>query len=324
MFDGAPRLRMNDAAIGTGLAFLIGELEKRDQKLYEPLTSVTWQRDIVAKTGGGWVEYTSNLFSDYSTTGSQAGGFIGAETNDIPVMQANITKDNWKVFTWSNILRVPFVSQQLMQHVGRSLDDILDKGIKLNYNKDIDYLVYNGFTELDAPGLLNNPNIISELAPAGGAGGTTWATKTADEILSDVNQIVNETWEASEYDLTGMANHILIDPANYSLIVGRKVSEAGNISILEYLLNNNIANNQGIDLVIVPCRWCYQAGTSGTNRMMAYVNDEDRVNFDLPVPLGRVLTQPSVTDMAYMTAFAAQIGQVKFLYSQCARYMDAI
>jgi hypothetical protein len=324
MFDGAPALHMNDSAIGTGLAFLIGELEKRDQKLYEPLTSVTWQRDIVAKTGGGWVSFTSNMFTDYATTGSQTSGFVGSETNDIPIMQANITKDNWKVFTWSNILRVPFVAQQLMQHVGRSLDDILDKGIKLNYNKDIDYLVYNGFLELDAPGLINNPNIIADVADAGASGFTEWKQKTPDEILDDVNRIITETWEASEYDLTGMANHILIDPANYALIVGRKVSEAGNISILEYLLNNNIANNQGVDLVIVPCRWCNEAGVSGTQRMFAYVNDEDRVNFDLPVPLGRVLTQPSVTDMAYMTAFAAQMGQVKFLYNQCARYMDSI
>ncbi|MNW11093.1 hypothetical protein D3C71_2084560 [compost metagenome] len=58
--------------------------------------------------------------------------------------------------------------------------------------------------------------------------------------------------------------------------------------------------------------------------MLAYVNDEDRVNFDLPVPLSRVMTQPNVTEMAYLTAYAAQLGQVKFLYLQCARYMDGI
>ena len=60
VFDNAPVVRMSDSAIASGLAFLNGELEKRDPKLYEPLTSVTWMRDIVADTGGGWSEYTSN------------------------------------------------------------------------------------------------------------------------------------------------------------------------------------------------------------------------------------------------------------------------
>ena len=89
MFDNAPIQRMSDAAIASGLAFLNGELEKRDPKLYEPLTSVTWQRDIVADTGAGWGEYTSNYFVDYATSGNGTSGIIGSDTNDIPVMQAD-------------------------------------------------------------------------------------------------------------------------------------------------------------------------------------------------------------------------------------------
>ena len=58
--------------------------------------------------------------------------------------------------------------------------------------------------------------------------------------------------------------------------------------------------------------------------MVAYVNDEDKVNFDLTVPLSRIMTQPVVTSMSYETAYAAQIGQVKFLYFQPPRYSDGI
>ena len=54
--------RVLDAAgISTGMAFLEGELEKRDPKIREPLTSVTWPRDIVAESGGGWVDFTSTM-----------------------------------------------------------------------------------------------------------------------------------------------------------------------------------------------------------------------------------------------------------------------
>ncbi|WP_197058186.1 MULTISPECIES: DUF2184 domain-containing protein [Brevibacillus] len=323
--DGlGPSMMMNDAAISSGMAFLVGELEKRDPRLLEPLNSVTWMRDIVAKTGGGWVEFTSNQFINYATTGGNENGIIGGETNDIPVMQADATKDVYKVFTFANILKVPFVDQQKLQGIGRSLDDILDKGIRLNYNKSIDNIVYTGVPRAGVYGLVNHPDITARSVSVGAAGQTKWSSKTPDEILADVNTIITETWAASEYDLTGMANHILIPPQQYAYLVGTKVSEAGNISILQFLLDNNIGKNQGVDLVIAPSRWCAGAGTGGTDRMVAYVNDEDRVNFDLTVPLSRVMTQPQVTEMAYLTAYAAQIGQVKFLYTQCARYGDGI
>lgn len=326
VFDNAPVVRMSDSAIASGLAFLNGELEKRDPKLYEPLTSVTWMRDIVADTGGGWSEYTSNYFVDYATTGSGTSGIVGGQTNDIPMMQANITKDNYKVFSWANILRVPFVDNELLKTVGRSLDDILDKGIKLNWNKDLDTMTYEGYDSLDIHGLVNHPLVENEMAQVGAKGATEWKKKTPDEILEDINSVVVETWEDSEYDLTGMANHILIDPSNYAYIVTRKVSEAGNISILQYILENNIAKNQGRDLMIYPCRWCTGAGAgaSDKNRMVAYVNEKEKVRIDIPVMLGRVMTQPDVQQMAYLTAYAGQIGQVKIMYYETIRYKDGI
>jgi hypothetical protein len=58
--------------------------------------------------------------------------------------------------------------------------------------------------------------------------------------------------------------------------------------------------------------------------MMVYVNDQDKLYFDLPVPLTRAMTQPSALQFAYITIYAAQMGQVKFLYTQPARYVDGI
>lgn len=323
VFDRAPIVRMNDAAIASGLAFLNGELEKRDPKLYEPLTSVTWQRDIVADTGAGWSEYTANYFVDYATTGQGTSGIIGSDTNDIPMMQANLSKDNFRVFTWANILKVPFVGQQLLNQVGRSLDDILDKGIKLGWNKDLDTMTYQGYSELGVYGLVNNASITASTAATGAGGTTTWVSKTPDEILDDINTCLNYTWAQSEYDLSGMANHVLVPPSAF-IYLQRKVSNAGNVSIMQYIMENNVATAQGRQIVIVPCRWCEGAGVGSTNRMVAYVNDKDRVKIDIPVMLNRVMTQPDVQQMAYLTAYAGQIGQVKFLYTQCARYMDGI
>ena len=313
------------AGTASGQAFLLAELEKQDPRLLEPLTSLTAPRDITMKPGGGWVSLTSNVFVDYATTGNDEDAIIGAETTNIPISQANLSKDVFKVFTFAEILRAPLFDDLKLQQIARSLNQILDDGLRLNFSKILDRNVYVGISKTGTFGLVNNPNVAAGYV-ANNAAGTSrlWAKKTPIEIMNDVNQLITATWANSEYDLSGMADHVLIDPANYAYIANTPVTLAGTQSILEYLLKNNIAVNQGRTLGIYPCRWCIGAGTGPTNRMVAYVNQENRVNMDLPVALSRVMTSPVVQSASYETLYAAQISQVKFLYYQCAEYADGI
>lgn len=317
--------RVLDAAgISTGMAFLEGELEKRDPKIREPLTSVTWPRDIVAESGGGWVDFTSTMNVDYATSGGNDNSLVGGATDVISLVQANINKDVYKVFTWAQGMKIPFVDSQKFQTIGRSIDSILDRGVRLNYNKSVDQLVYRGFTSVGFTGLVNDVNIVRSTAPNGAAGSPLWQNKTVDEILWDVNKTLTEAWAASEYDESAIPNHLLLPPDKYAYIVSTRIGTSGDENILDYLLRNNLATNRGGNLYIAPCRWCSGAGTGSTDRMVAYVNDRDKVYFDLPVPLTRAMTQPVALQFAYITIYAAQMGQVKWLYYQPARYMDGI
>lgn len=317
--------RVLDAAgISTGMAFLEGELEKRDPKIREPLTSVTWPRDIVAESGGGWVDFTSTMNVDYATSGGNDNSLVGGATDVISLVQANINKDVYKVFTWAQGMKIPFVDSQKFQTIGRSIDSILDRGVRLNYNKSVDQLVYRGFTSVGFTGLVNDANIVRSTAPNGAAGSPLWQNKTVDEILWDVNKTLTEAWAASEYDESAIPNHLLLPPDKYAYIVSTRIGTSGDENILDYLLRNNLATNRGGNLYIAPCRWCSGAGTEKTDRMVAYVNDRDKVYFDLPVPLTRAMTQPVALQFAYITIYAAQMGQVKWLYYQPARYMDGI
>lgn len=317
--------RVLDAAgISTGMAFLEGELEKRDPKIREPLTSVTWPRDIVAESGGGWVDFTSTMNVDYATSGGNDNSLVGGATDVISLVQANINKDVYKVFTWAQGMKIPFVDSQKFQTIGRSIDSILDRGVRLNYNKSVDQLVYRGFTSVGFTGLVNDANIVRSTAPNGAAGSPLWQNKTVDEILWDVNKTLTEAWSASEYDESAIPNHLLLPPDKYAYIVSTRIGTSGDENILDYLLRNNLATNRGGNLYIAPCRWCSGAGTGQTDRMVAYVNDRDKVYFDLPVPLTRAMTQPVALQFAYITIYAAQMGQVKWLYYQPARYMDGI
>ena len=323
--DGLPGNMMLDAnSVSGGLAFLVGELEKRDEKLHEPLTSITWPRDMPVRTGGGWVDSVSVFDVSYASGEGSNDGLMGGESNDLPMIQADIGKDSYRVFQWGHIVSVPLIDQQKLQKIGRSLDDILNRGLHLVHDKMLDKNVYTGIAKAGSYGLVNDPLISTVSASTKASGSTEWATATPDEILADVNAVLLATWEASEHDLSGMANHILIPTEQYTILVARKVGVTGDKSILQFLLENNLGKNQGNDLFIAPSVWCKGAGTGGKDRLVAYCNNEDRVRFDITVPLQRMLTQASAAHVAYLTPYVTQFSELQWPYRQHALYMDGI
>lgn len=313
-----------DAAVAGGLVFLQSELEKLDPKVREPLTSVTWMRDMPIKSGGGWLEFTSQLYADYATSGPNMYGLVGGQTTTIPIIQTNISKDVYRVYNWENVLKVNFIDMQKLQGAGRSLEDLLDKGIKLNWNKALDLMVYQGFA--GNGGLVNNSAIAASSVAVGAAGKTGWIFKTPLEIMYDVNTLMISTWVASQYDVTGMADSFLIPAAQFGYLANTPSGISATMSILTYLLENNIGKTQGRNLKIFPSRWCVGAGSSSTDRMVAYVNEEDRVKMDVTVPIQRIMTTPNISSGggAYFTLYGGQIGVVKVLFPTAAAYGDGI
>jgi hypothetical protein len=332
---------VQDASPATGGVFLTGELEQPDFNLNKPLTSVTWPRDIPYKTGGGFIDYTSNFFVDYGTAGANQYGLMGVDTNNLPTIQQNITKDLYPVNRFGYIVKVPLISQARMQMVGRSIEDILQDGLRLNYDKMLDQNGYLGLPNIGVLGLVNQPTALNSLgngsvvyrtnAPTTGAGSSRkWADKTPDQILSEFNDLLNTVWANAQYDDSGMPNHVLLPPAVFANLNTRLISTAGSASILTYLKDNNIAKARGINLEIVPCRQCIDAGTalvSGettSGRMVAYRNDIKKLHFDETVPLTRLITQPSAEQVAYINTYVASVGVLKILYFQTIAYLDGI
>lgn len=326
-FAGAPRGGsgfLNDAAIGSGLAFLTSELEKLDPKLREPLTSTTYPRDVEIITGGGWAEAESKMNVNYGVSGGQADGVGGGAANAIRNIQADLSKDVYKVFPYEVTMSVKFIDAQRSDLIGRSLEQIYDDGIRLDYDKYMDINTYVGQQAYNTYGLVNDPQIIATSVAAGASASTLWAQKTPDEILADINTVITDAWAAAGYDQSAVPNHILIPPSNYALIVSRKVSDQADKSIYTYLLENNMAAAKGVNLVIADCRWCEGAGTGNTNRMVAYVNEKRFVSESVLQPLARVMTQPVVRNASYDSLYVSNIGTVIKHYLEPFRYADGI
>jgi len=317
---------MDAAAIANGGAFLQSELEKLDNTIRQPLTSFTYGRDIPIRVGGGWAEYISAMNVEYGVTGGSEDGPVHAGgANGIPMVQANFDKGLFKTHIFSIGMRVMWVDMQREKLTGRSLESILRDGIRMTYDKHMDSNVYVGIKRYGSTGLLNNSNIVTTSAAETGASGSTkFKDKTPDQILQDINTAILAAWEAAEYDRDAVPNHIIMPYEQFNYLATTKVTELAEKTILQFLLDNNVAKTNGGDLYIGGCSWCKGAGTGGADRMMVYVNKERFIAADELAPLSRIMTQPNTENVCYDTAYMANISEVQMFYENITRYVDGI
>ena len=316
-----PNLR-SQKFVNDAYAFLEKQLELLDPKIKEPLSGTDWPRDMPVKTGGGFVENVSVVDVTYASTGKEDDALFVENGNDIPVMQADFNKETARVFNFQEYMRIGYLEQQKFKKLAYSLEDTMNKGIRLHLDKVMDKNVYTGFVKEGTTGLLNNVGITRSAAPNGAAGTATWATKTADEILDDVNAIISAVWQANDCATDALPNHILVPVDQFGALVTRKVSHDSERSILTYVLENNLTNQQGGNLVISPSKFCKAIGANGSDRMVAYINEEERIRFSQTVPLQRLQTE--VINMSFNTPFVSQFSEVQFVYPTTVRYMDGI
>lgn len=317
---------MDAAAVANGGAFLQSELEKRDNTIRQPLTSFTYGRDIPMRVGGGWAEFVSAMNVEYGVTGGSGDGLVHAGgANGIPMVQANFDKGLFKTHIFSIGMRIMWVDMQREKLTGRSLESILRDGIRMAYDKHMDVNVYSGIRKYGSTGLINNPNVVTaNAAAAGKSGSTKFKDKTPDQILEEINSAILAVWEAAEFDRDAVPNHIIMPYGQFNYLATTKVTELAEKTILQFLLDNNVAKTNGSDLYIGGCSWCQGAGTGGSDRMMVYINKERFVAADELAPLSRVMTQPNTENVCYDTAYMANLSEVQMYYENIMRYVDGI
>ena len=304
--------------------FLMKELEKVDEAILEPLSGTDWPRDMPVVTGGGLVENIASIDVTYASTGGDDDNLFFEAANDIPVIQADMSKSVARTFNFAEYMAFSVMEREKMMSVGRDPETFLNKGIRLHCDKVIDRNVYTGFSKVSSTGLVNNPNITRTAAVPHTPGGTDmgWATKTADEILADINNAISALWRDNDCSSDALPNHILIPVEQFGQLVTRKVSDDSERSILTYVLENNLSVQQGGELVISPCKWCSGIGSNGSDRMVVYCNRVDRICFNLTQPLRRMETE--YAEMRIKIPYIAQFSEVRFLYPSTVRYMDGI
>lgn len=329
--DGNGGYRVVDS---TG-AFLVGELERMDMKLHAPLAAVTYGRDIDMREDATIAdEFTSFTLTTFAAAGNLGVGngigngkaWAGKAANQIGGINVDISKAQTALTLWAMELKYTIPELESAAKIGRPIDAQKYAGLQLKYQMDCDEQVYIGDTSLSQTGLVNNA-LVTPANVANGAGGSPlWTQKTPDEILTDFNTALNTVWTNSAFAV--IPSRILLPTSAYGYIATQKVSLAGNMSILQYILANNLLARAGQgQLEIVPAKFCNGAGAGGTigtgnvgkDRMVVYTKDYDRVRF----PMTLLQRTPIQYDGLYQkTTYFGRLGAVEVVYPDTVGYFD--
>lgn len=322
----------DQATMDSAGAFLIGELERLDPMIHEPLVSVTWERDIDLRTdvqmGDENSSYTVSTFG--STGGTRPAGisWAGKATTTLPRANVDIGKIVNPLTLWAEEVSYTVPELQSAQLTGRPIDTQQLSALNLKREMDTDQLVYVGDPDVGATGLVNHSLVTNVTNVANGAGGLPqWVNKTPDEVTADFNEILTSVWAASGYKAP--PSKVGVAPNPFGYISTTKIGDAAQTSILKYVKENNIFTAQhDMPIDIVPIKWLDKNNINGPggspatyDRMIAYSQQADYVRFPL-VPLQAM--QPQYRGIWVAVPYYGRLGRVEYVYPETAGYRDGI
>lgn len=318
-------------------AFLVGELERLDQTLHDPLASVTWGRDIDLREDVTIAdEISSFTLSTYGSAGGLGVGnsigngkaWIGKTTDQMTGVGLDIAKLPFPLTPWGMELKYTILELESAAKLGRPIDQQKYAGLQLKHQMDIDEQVYYGDTSLGLTGMTNNTLVTNvNNVVAGVSGFTQWVQKTPGEILADVNTALTSVWQASAWAV--IPTRMLLPPAQFGYISTAIISNAGSTSILKYIQDNNLLTTSGKGkLDIYPLKWLIGGGVGGVigtpgvhDRMMIYTKDKDRIRY----PMTMLQRTPIQYDSIYhKSTYFCRLGVVEVVYPETVGYFDGI
>lgn len=221
-----------------------------------------------------WDSYTEYGMASFLTS-YRAGDFPSVDVSRVEnIIKIRSIGDkfsyNFQELREAAMAKVPLTDKRRVAAV-RAIDTKLDR------------VAWFGDADRNIPGLVNYPGTTESTLLADGTGASKlWATKTPEQILRDVTQLVSAI-KTPTNDVE-FGDTLLLPSSIYTAIGGRVMDPANgsNVTILTFL-KTNLAELGIKTIAAIP--ELNGAGAGATNRVMLYRNDPMNLEFHLPVPM---------------------------------------
>lgn len=164
------------------------------------------------------------------------------------------------------------------QRTGKNLDQRRAITARRAHDEMMNRMALKSNTADGTFGLLDFPGITEVTLQADGTSSSkTWASKTADQIVRDINDLVNAVMEPTS--AREVPDTLLLPIAQYNDLASRRIGEAGEKTLMRYILDNSP--------YIKRIDWLSELknfGAGGTNRALVGRFDEEHLTLEIPQP----------------------------------------
>jgi hypothetical protein len=176
-------------------------------------------------------------------------------------------------------------------------------------------IAFYGDSDHGLPGFFTNPNVPEVTLAADGTGSSkTFASKTTDKIVRDINAVINKILIQSKG--VHRATQCWLPIEQYSYIATTQNSTASDTTILAFLQQVNPG------VTFLPVVELDGAGASGADRMYALENSIDNWQLEIPMPIRQY--SPQQQGLEFVVPMESRIAGVMIEYPLAFAFADGI
>lgn len=303
-------------------AFVMTELSKLHEKVYEPKYNTTYAQDVPVKVGGGMVDFVDFFTVEWAGMPTDA-NLTGNNVNIIPRVNAKLNHKKVNVYNFEIAYDIKFIEIDKLNKLNfaKSLEAIYKDAILAGWDLFCDKIAYEGANGND--GLFTSGNVLTTVIPQGTADPTAtgFAQMTDAEIVSTINGILSFYLINTNNNIDLLPDTFLFPTADATELSSRFSTLYSN-TLRNFLMEFNVgvdeAKAAGFDNYKLRMRGRARlngAGTNAAGRIVAYKFDEDYVRMDIPYPVQVYYTGPNTDKLCYTTYFVGQASEIQLPYN---------
>lgn len=263
------------------------------EKIYKPRTAM--QRIPMSTDVPAGAETFAWETVDY--TGKAK--IIAGTTTDIPMANTFVEKETGVLRTYGIGFSYTYMEIENAMMARKPLLPRKSKAAVEGHTNAINDAAWKGDAAYNLPGLFTNTNVPEVTLLADGTGSSkTFASKTADKIVRDINSLINKV--IIQTDGAIMPNEVWLPTTQYTQISTTQNSTASDTTILGFLR----AAHPNVTFYQVP--ELSGAGAGATNRM--YALERDASNLTLEVPMMLRILPPQARGIGWDVPMISRFG----------------
>jgi hypothetical protein len=271
--------QFNDA-MQASLGFAVKQTSHIEAEVYRfKYPELNYAELVPVDTSAG--EFSKSV-TYYSMDGAGKAGWLNGNGKDFPVVGAQMEQHETAVHSAGIGYGYGYEEVNQARMLNISLDGEKARIARRAYEEMVYDVALNGDSAKGFEGLYAYTGVPAASVTADGSGSaTTWASKTPDQIIRDVNSLLTGIVTATKE--TELADTLILPTERFNTIASTRLTDT-NMTILEFIQRANVYTAQtGQQLMIRGKRGLLTKGAGSTARMIAYRRAPDVLKLHIPM-----------------------------------------